>query len=49
MPFLSDSFESKPEKTPTETFIASLTVFLVTFLVLLFMSHQIEKKIKVFY
>lgn len=48
MPFLSDSFESKPEKTPTETFIASLAVFLVTFLVLLFMSHQIEKKSKSF-
>lgn len=48
MPVLSDSFESNSEKTPTETFIASLTVFLVTFLVLLFMSHQIEKKSKSF-
>lgn len=48
MPLLPDNLESRSEKTPAETFIASLTVFLVTFLVLLFMSHQIEKKSKSF-
>lgn len=44
MPFQPDTFDSKSEKTSIETFIASIAVFLIALLVLLFMTHHIEKK-----